>query len=124
MKVEALENYIGSYEPILNLTKSVATDEQIAAGVVEIAERCVVNVATTFYDLPCTDDLLDRAYWIASIAALTGAKKAMVDPPHFFASALESALASRGIKAIYAFYGKNEEIFTHIGFVEPVIFGE
>lgn len=119
---------------ILNLTQHWATAEQIAAGVVESANKVLVQEALTFNDHPCAGDLLWSADRLAELAKASGCEAAMIGGAPFFMGPLERALAAAGVKVLYAFSVresrdeklpdgsiKKTQIFRHRGFVEAVI---
>ncbi|HEY5383565.1 MAG TPA: hypothetical protein VIJ88_03365 [Candidatus Paceibacterota bacterium] len=117
-------------EKILNLTQHAATAEQIAAGVVEPADKIVVQALLTFEELPTAGEIKRRARSLSEFAATSGCKTAMIGGAPFFMGPLEYALATAGIKALYAFSRretveeklpdggvKKTQVFRHAGFV-------
>ena len=121
----------------LNLTQHQASAEQVAAGVVESAEKSAVQAVLTFDAIPSIEEIQQRALLLAAIAAQSGCKKAMIGGAPFFMSALESALKAQGIAPVYAFSQRESvetvkddgsvvksAVFRHVGFVEAdVILG-
>ena len=119
---------------ILNLTQHAATADQIAAGVVEPADKVLVRDSLTFNELPCAGDLLHSADRLAKLAQASGHEAAMIGGAPFFMGPLERALAVAGVKVLYAFSVresvdeklpdgsvKKTQVFRHAGFVEAVI---
>ena len=128
---------------ILNLTQHAATAEQIAADVADLTQGDAeyIRAALTAESLEdLSEDAKlgtpeDRAAIIADrareIADQTGATHAMIGGAPWLMSALERALAERGIKHLYAFSRrvvietaqpdgtvKKTALFKHEGFVE------
>lgn len=115
---------------ILNLTQHSATSEQIAAGVVEPADKAAVQAALTFDTLPDSGVLRTRAETLAMFAAASGHKSAMIGGAPFFMSWLEKALVAAGVRPLYAFSVRETKeevqpdnsvikvaVFRHAGFV-------
>lgn len=117
---------------ILNLTQHDATPDQVAAGVVEPADKVEIRKVITFDDLPSREHLLATADLLAGLAERMQVEAVMIGGAPFFMAPLERALRARGIKPLYAFskreasvdthrpdgsVGKNQ-VFRHIGFVE------
>ena len=112
--------------PIVNLTQHAATDDQVAAGVIDLKgnELAALRDALTFDDIPSHSDLEDRASYVAELACYNGLggdndedpffRKAMIGGAPFFMPHLEVALASRGIEPVYAF-SRRESVETHAG---------
>lgn len=122
---------IAAEASVLNLTQHTATAEQAAAGVVEPENKAAIQAAITFDAIPSVVEIQQRAELVASIAASTGIKRAMIGGAPFFMSALESALKNAGIKPVYAFSVRDSieqsdgnggvkkvNIFRHAGWVE------
>lgn len=128
---------------ILNLTQHPATDEQVAAGVVNLhgEELAMLKRVLTFDALPSRQDIEEVAETIADIAAMNGLggddgedpvfTRAMIGGAPFLMSALESVLRAHGIAPLYAFSRREsvEEkqadgsvrkvaVFRHAGFVD------
>lgn len=116
---------------ILNLTQHPATEEQVAAGVVDLCghELQQLKKLLTFDDIPEHRDMLVRACEIASLAS--GYDKVMIGGAPFFMSTLESVLYRSGKIPCYAFSKRESaeeiqedgsvrkiNIFKHVGFVE------
>ena len=119
---------------ILILTHHAATAGQIAAAVVEPANKVPVQESLTFDAHPCEGDLLHSADRLAKLAKASGCEAAMIGGAPFFMGPLERALAAAGVKVLYAFSKrdsvdeklpdgsvKKTQVFRHIGFVEAVI---
>ncbi len=117
---------------ILNLTQHAATADQVAAGVVEPANKALVQKMITFDTLPEGQEVEYRARSLATIA--DGYKAAMIGGAPFFMGPLERALAAAGVKVLYAFSTresrdeklpdgsiKKTQVFRHTGFVEAVV---
>ena len=119
---------------ILNLTQHPATEEQIAAGVIDLSpdDRALLARALTFDEAPDEATLVTRAQSIALMAAghSSGARSAMIGGAPYFMRPLEKALWEAGIRPLYAFSvresiehvrpsGAVEKIavFRHAGFV-------
>ena len=119
---------------ILNLTQHPATEEQIAAGVVDLSpdDRALLAQALTFDEVPDQSVLNTRATTIALMAAghSSGARSAMIGGAPYFMRPLEQALWDQNIRPLYAFSiresierprpsGAVEKVtvFRHAGFV-------
>jgi len=116
---------------ILNLTQHSASDEQVAAGVVELSKNQKQKLAEllTFGYIPSNEELTNRANEIAEIAHKEGMHAAMIGGAPFFMSHLEDALRVRGVVPLYAFSKRESReektedgtrkvsVFRHIGFV-------
>ncbi len=118
---------------VLNLTQHDATADQIAAGVVEPADKQAVRSLITFETLPSREEIEAAAESVAKIAADAGFDKAMIGGAPFFMAPLEYALACRGITPLYAFSRRESvdvpdgnggvrktQVFRHEGFVEAL----
>lgn len=130
---------------IINLTQHAATADQLAAGVVDLpdTERAALQRALTFDALPTAEDLVERAEYIANLAALNGLGGDEDDDPHpmaamiggapYLMGPLEAALLDAGIEPVYAFSVRETEeqkqpdgsvrkvaVFRHAGFVPAV----
>lgn len=129
--VRQLSTWRNTMNAILNLTQHAATPEQVAAGVVEPANKATVQALITFDDLPMAEQLRTAAHAVAEIAAQSGAPAAMIGGAPFFMGPLECALRERGITPLYAFSKreaadvqqtdgsvKKTQVFRHVGFVE------
>ena len=118
---------------ILNLTQHKATDEQLAAGVVDLTggELSELKGLLTFNTLPEKKEIENRAKCIAELALCHKAHSAMIGGAPFLMGALENALKSVGIVPLYAFSVRESVettapdgsiskvgIFRHRGFVE------
>jgi len=127
---------------ILNLTQHKATPEQVAAGVVDLADdkRAILSEWLTFDSLPSADVISAIAATIAQACcggSLTFGEMAeeygyaMIGGAPFLMSALENALIERGVTPLYAFSVRESaeqvqpdgrvtktNVFKHIGFVQ------
>jgi hypothetical protein len=116
---------------ILNLTQHIASPEQIAAGVKELApaDSTTVKRLLTFDTLEDAQDasrVLERAMQIAAIAAAYKPNAAMVGCAPYFIRVLCDALRTKGITPLFAFTqrvsvekdGIKTSVFRHEGFVE------
>lgn len=116
---------------ILNLTQHSATLEQIAAGVVEPADKHLVQALITFDNLPDANELKAKAAALAQMAAYDRFDTVMIGGAPFFMAPLEKALRERNIKILYAFSKRESvdelqtdgsvkkiQVFRHAGFVE------
>lgn len=117
---------------ILNLTQHAASAEQVATGVVEPADKALVQALITFDELPSAKELGAKADALAQMAAYDGYDTAMIGGAPFFMAPLEKALRERGIKPLYAFSRresveepqadgsvKKSAVFRHVGWVTP-----
>jgi len=117
---------------ILNLTQHAPSQEQLAAGVVDPADKQEVCSLLTFDSIPSSAEMRDRAERLAAIAKEVGAAAAMIGGAPFFMSALEAALLEVGVEPVYAFSLRVTEevpqpdgsvrktnVFRHVGFVRP-----
>ena len=122
---------------ILNLTQHMATPDQVAAGVVEPADKQLVQALLTFDELPAELDIKAKAKALAEMARHDGFDAVMIGGAPYFMSALERALADSEITALYAFSKrvsveepqkdgsvKKVQVFTHAGFVQAVQWGD
>jgi len=118
---------------ILNLTQHDATADQIAAGVVEPADKEAVRSLITFEKLPSREEIEAAAEAVAKIADEGEFEQVMIGGAPFFMSPLEYALACRGITPLYAFSRRESvdvpdgnggvrktQVFRHEGFVEAL----
>ena len=117
---------------ILNLTQHAASADQITAGVVEPADKALVQALITFDELPSAKELAAKAEALAQMAAYDGYAEVMIGGAPFFMAPLEKALHERGIKPLYAFSRresveehqadgsvKKSAVFRHVGWVTP-----
>lgn len=115
----------------LNLTQHQASAEQMAAGVVEPADKQIVSKLLTFDTAPDGAELRRRAEALAAVAVDAGAVGAMVGGAPYLMSALERALKKVGVRPLYAFSErvsleetqldgstKKSTVFRHAGWVE------
>lgn len=116
---------------ILNLTQHTATADQVAAGVVEPADKHLVQALSTFDTLPDAQELRAKAVALAQMVAYDRFDTVMIGGAPFFMAPLEQALRERNIKILYAFSKresvdemqkdgsvKKTHVFKHAGFVE------
>ena len=117
---------------ILNLTQHAPSQEQLAAGVVDPADKQEVCSLLTFDSIPSSAEMRDRAQRLAAIARESGATAAMIGGAPFFMAPLERALLDAGVEPVYAFSSRVTEevpqpdgsvrktnVFRHVGFVRP-----
>ncbi len=119
--------------PILNLTQHNATNDQLLAGVVDVAQedKTALTAALTFTSLPAQAELKDHAKRVAELATKYGVSTAMIGGAPYFMSVLEKTLMEAGIKPVYAFSTRQcvetqnadgtttkTMVFKHLGFVE------
>lgn len=116
---------------IYNLTQHNLTQDQLDAGVVELNEICQSEIRAylTFNTIPSKKQIQENARrLVASLLTYHPEAKggtALVGGAPFFMSALEQALKSNGIEAVYAFTqriveekdGVKKSIFKHEGFI-------
>ena len=120
---------------MINLTQHAATPEQITAGVVPASFADRLPSLLTFVGIPSPLEIRQRAEVIASLAADTGAKCAMIGGAPFFMGPLEVALHAVGIHAVFAFSDRvsveeaqadgsvrKVNVFRHIGFASSGMF--
>ncbi len=118
---------------ILNLTQHDATADQIAAGVVEPADKQAVRSLITFDTLPSREEIKVAAEAVAKIADEAGAEMAMIGGAPFFMAELERQLFRRDIYPVYAFSRRESvdapdgnggvrktQVFRHEGFVKAL----
>ena len=116
---------------IINLTQHAATAEQAVAGVIEPANKKLVQDLLTFDTLPDIEEIYEAAAMLAVAAGESGCKTAMIGGAPFLMSALERALIDADIKPVYAFSVRESvekpdgnggvlktAVFKHVGFVE------
>lgn len=119
---------------ILNLTQHPATNDQIAAGVIDLPERtrALLQDALTFNELPMAATLQARADSIAIMAAGHSGqfRSAMIGGAPYFMPYLERALWDVDIRPLYAFSRRESverllpdgtvekvSVFKHAGFI-------
>lgn len=120
---------------MINLTQHTATPEQLAAGVVAAPFADRLPSLLTFVGIPSPLEIRQRAEVIASLAAETGAKSAMIGGAPFFMGPLEVALHAVGIRAVFAFSDRvsveetqadgsvrKTAVFQHAGFASSGMF--
>lgn len=119
---------------MINLTQHAATPEQIAAGVVEPADKLSVQNIMTFGEAPTHMEMRERAKALADIARASGAKAAMIGGAPYFMAPLEEALCLFGIEVFYSFTRREAveeeqadggvrktQIFRHVSFVPGTV---
>lgn len=126
---------------ILNLTQHVATPEQVAEGVVDLAgdARALLVELLTFDALPDAAEIADRAHDIAQLVAFNGLGDdgddpvflhAMIGGASYLMAPLEAALRAVGVQPLHSFSPRESvervqedgsvrkvNIFRHTGFV-------
>lgn len=126
---------------ILNLTQHKATNDQLAAGVIDLPEdnRTKLQELLSFDELPSVRQLRDRASSVTELAydALYNKEdgdlitdEVMIGGAPFFMGYLETFLRRKGLKPVYAFSRRVTEeqqqadgtvkkiaVFKHEGFV-------
>jgi len=111
MYYEAIRNLYVSYH-ILNATSIAATEEQIAAGVVDFPEEMIPQLyqLLTFTTLPTVSDLCERADNLVDfindyILEHEEITHVMINPPAFFTLYLAKELEylDRDINVVYPF---------------------
>ncbi len=121
---------------IINLTQHVASPDQVAHGVIDLAsdERGALQALLTFEALPSALEIQVRADAIAEMvraeAGTTGHDAAMIGGALWLMMPLAQALRSVGIEPLFAFSAreaaevaqpdgsvKKVSSFRHIGFV-------
>ncbi len=118
---------------ILNLTQHAATADQVAAGVVEPADKKAVQELITFDELPGAQEILCRANHLAVIASEGEFKEVLIGGAPFFMGPLEDTLWQYGIEPVYAFSKRESvdekqpdgsvrkiQVFRHAGFIPAV----
>jgi len=90
-------------DTILNLTQHNATAGQMEAGVVEPADKKVIQSLLTVSELPDIAEIKRRTDALAAIAASTGITSAMIGGAPWLMSALERALVAAGVVPVYSF---------------------
>ena len=114
---------------ILNLTQHSASEEQIAAGVIEPSDKAKVKALLTFTSMPSMEEVWDRACELAAVADSEGVDKVMIGGAPYLMARLERALQNYDMQAVYAYSERvSTEIvvdgvthkagsFRHLGFV-------
>ena len=116
---------------ILNLTQHVATPEQTEAGVIEPADKSVVQQLLTFSELPTSSEVVIRAERLALIAKFSDVEACLIGGAPYLMAPLETLLKKEGITPLYAYSKRVSEektqedgsvkkinIFKHVGFVK------
>ena len=95
---------------MLNLTQHHATQEQLAAGVIDPTGEVAADIREllTFEQIPSRDEIADRARHLADLARAVldrtdSGDVVMIGGAPYLMAALERALAAHGIEACYAF---------------------
>lgn len=132
---------------IINLTQHEATEDQRAAGVVDLKgeELAKLRRLLTFDALPSSGEIDNRAITIAHLAVHNGLggdegddpqpHAAMIGGAPYLMASLERQLRDLDVDPVYAFslrQGVEEkqadgsirktQVFTHLGFVTPPVF--
>lgn len=120
-----------SMSSIINLTQHSATPEQVAAGVIEPANKAEVQSVLTFRGAPSATEISDRAAKLAEVAQQSGCSAAMIAGAPYLMGALERALCKVGVKPLYSFSTRESvetqqpdgsvvktNVFRHAGWVE------
>ncbi len=115
---------------ILNLTQHNASPAQVEAGIVEPADKAVVQALLTFDELPTQELLAERARALTTMVHESGHKAVMIGGAPFFMAPLELALREADIRPLYAFSVRRsvdvhqpdgsvrkQTVFDHLGFV-------
>ena len=118
---------------ILNLTQHPASETQLAAGVMDLAEkdREILKSLLTFERIPNKTVIVQRAKAIALLADGWESKRAMIGGAPYLMTHLEQALIGRAITPLYAFSRRDSVdktmpdgsvrkvgVFKHLGFIE------
>jgi len=120
---------------IINLTQHKATQDQLNAGVVDMAidNQKLLQTLLTFDNMPNENLLRSRAYHIASLVKnhYEAYTQAIIGGAPFFMRYLESALRTIDVKPLYAFSKRitvetvgpdgqalKTSVFKHEGFLE------
>ena len=118
---------------IINFTQHAATDEQKAAGVVDLegAAAAELRRLLTFDSLPTRAEIRERSLDLTDLAAVSGGGAVMIGGAPFLMGPLEKALKDAGLKVVYAFSRRESEdqhqpdgsvkkvaVFRHAGFIE------
>lgn len=115
---------------VLNLTQHPATQEQVAVGVYEPANKDNVKKLLTFNSLPSQEEIQSKAQLLAIVAVSEGAEYAMIGGAGYLMPMLEQSLKEVGIKPLHAFSERvsveevqpdgsvvKKNVFRHVGFV-------
>lgn len=120
---------------MLNLTQHIATEDQLAAGVVEPTPgaKAAIKAALTFPDCPSKEQVLAAAKRLAEIAKAQKAKTVMIGGAPWFMAPLERALRAAGVEPVYAFSARESvdvkqpdgsvrktAVFRHAGFLPAI----
>lgn len=120
---------------MINLTQHRATPEQESDGVVSGPFSDRLPSLLTFVGIPSPMEIRQRAEVIASLAAESGAKCAMIGGAPFFMGPLEVALHDVGIRVVFSFSDRvsaeetqadgsvrKTNVFQHMGFASSGMF--
>lgn len=122
---------------ILNLTQHAATDDQLDAGVVDMADwkAYLLRAYLSFDSVPTRELVEERAMKIAALAVVESERPlaAMIGGAPWLMAPLERALRDRDIPALYAFSLRESveetlpdgsvrkiNVFRHAGFIDAV----
>ena len=112
---------------ILNLTQHLATPEQVEAGVVEPADKALVQQLLTFDELPSIEEIQRRSVKLLDICR--GYTYVMLGGAPYLMGTLEGVLIDHVITPVYAYSKRvsveqvvdgvvtKSTVFKHIGFV-------
>lgn len=121
---------------ILNLTQHTATNDQLDAGVYDLAGTLheMVKTLLTFEKVPTRLDITARALALAEVAVEVRKdrhyEKVMIGGAPWLMSSLEKALFESGFTPVYAFSKRvsteefvdgnlvKKQVFKHLGFFE------
>ena len=118
-------------DKIVNLTQHVSTDDQRAAGVVDMEDRELVADLLNFDELPTAKQIQNRAETLASLIDEPAGTSIMIGGAPFLMPALVKSLEKRGFIALFAFSKRvsgeianadgtvtKTSVFKHLGFIE------
>jgi hypothetical protein len=116
---------------IINLTQHVATADQRAVGVVDMADRQLVCDLLNFEELPTNEQMRNRAETLASLIDMPANTQVMIGGAPFFMAFLIESLKKRGFRPLFAFSKRvsvenvgedgrvvKTSVFKHEGFIE------
>lgn len=118
---------------IINFTQHNATEEQVAAGVIDSIPAQVRAEVLTFSSLPTVEEIWSRADKAVGLITphVEPGTQVMIGGAPFFMGALEAVLKAAGYKPVYAFSERvsvdvtqpdgsvvKTSKFAHKGFVE------
>ena len=113
---------------ILNLTQHLATEEQLAVGVVDLSEEdsLILKKILTFDEPPSYAEMMEKAYELVYLVQDHGMGKVMIGGAPWFMGPLETALSHYHISFCYSFSkrisvdlpnGEKISKFKHLCFV-------